>query len=381
MLLYVAFALIVAWYLYRCQTPGNSAVVSVLGDIGRSPRMQNHISSLVEKGFQVEVIGYSGSAPLTALLHNPQVRFHYLSIPKKLNASSRVGYLLGAMIRVFTQTLSIVYILLVIPKPRFMMIQNPPAIPSLVIFQAVALFRGVHLVIDWHNFGYSIMAISGVSSTVVKLAEIYEKWFGKYASLHITVTKAMKETIQKWPIHGKAVVLYDRPPSSFRIFDESEKNAFLGEIDFENTELGKCAFRDNIFASASLKSDRPALLISSTSWTEDEDFSILLHALELYEAEYTKEYPKLVCIVTGKGPMKQEYVARIERLGLKQVKIHTAWLDPEDYPKILACADVGISLHSSSSGLDLPMKVVDMFGVGLPVLALNFHWYHWFNVV
>lgn len=128
-----------------------------------------------------------------------------------------------------------------------------------------------------------------------------------------------------------------------------------------------------------LTPSRPALVVSSTSWTADEDFSILLQALELYEVEADKvpnQLPKLIVLVTGKGPLKQTFEEDVSKREKKwkYVRCKTAWLENEDYPRLLQAADLGISLHSSSSGLDFPMKIVDMFGAGLRVLALDFAW-------
>jgi beta-1,4-mannosyltransferase len=120
---------------------------------------------------------------------------------------------------------------------------------------------------------------------------------------------------------------------------------------------------------------RPLFLISSTSWTIDEDFSILLRALgELEKKLKSSEhhFPRILCIITGKGPMKDHYSKEIQRRSWNYCHFITTWLSSEDYPKALACADLGISLHTSSSGLDLPMKVLDMYGTGLPVCAAKY---------
>lgn len=185
-------------------------------------------------------------------------------------------------------------------------------------------------------------------------------------------------------------MLYDRPPEHFRSISMQEKHnlfmklsktypAFLprNSDDFKASGVQESTCFTQKLTSGSIvaKPNRPGLVISSTSWTPDEDFEILLTALDRFEARVSQsgsQLPDLFCVITGKGPLKKDYEKRIVERNWKHIQVVMPWLEAEDYPRILAASDLGVCLHYSSSGLDLPMKVVDMFGCGLPVCAINF---------
>jgi len=172
-------------------------------------------------------------------------------------------------------------------------------------------------------------------------------------------------------------------------------NADCISVEEVGEDMNTTAFTSKIDGQVFLKPNRPALVVSSTSWTPDEDFSILLEAALMYDRRVAAAlgeddsmdegqlwidikngkqfvYPRLLFIITGKGPDRKKYEDQIKRLKLRRVALRTMWLASEDYPLLLGSADLGVSLHTSSSGLDLPMKVVDMFGCGLPVCAASF---------
>jgi len=62
----------------------------------------------------------------------------------------------------------------------------------------------------------------------------------------------------------------------------------------------------------------------------------------------------------------------MEEQKLENILMYTAFLSYRDYVTLLGSADLGICLHVSSSGVDLPMKVVDMYGCHLPVCAIDY---------
>jgi beta-1,4-mannosyltransferase len=164
----------------------------------------------------------------------------------------------------------------------------------------------------------------------------------------------------RWRVDG--VVFRDHPSDTFRALSGVERAGVRADL---LARFGRPSHRE------------PALLISPTSWTADEKLDLLLDALVAYDAAAAgaggaSDLPPILTLVTGSGPMKQAFEDRVAATPLTHVTVRTAWLEADEYPRAMAAADLGMCFHTSASGLDLPMKIADMFGAGIPVCAFDY---------
>ena len=291
---------------------------------------------------------------------------------------------------------------------NIIIIQNPPCLPALLAARIIAAFNGSIVIIDWHNLGYAMFEQRlGSKHLLVRLAFTLEKLACRLAHKHICVSKAMKDWLAEH-FMIQATVLYDRPAKLFvkenpSLQERHHLLSFLGYRDdllFPNSAEGiHCKNLDDSAAGIQqivsetstcqtcqkscqnvgsggvdvddiiLKKKGCKMIVSATSWTEDEDFSMLLVALQELNMLLSKHSTSLtiemaervLVVVTGKGPLKAEFEKNVLDLTsrglLDRVAVKTAWLSSSDYSLLLRCADLGICLHTSTSGLDLPMKV------------------------
>eukprot|EP01126_Amoeba_proteus_P036637 TRINITY_DN373_c0_g1_i26.p1 TRINITY_DN373_c0_g1~~TRINITY_DN373_c0_g1_i26.p1 ORF type:complete len:394 (-),score=67.28 TRINITY_DN373_c0_g1_i26:194-1375(-) len=270
-----------------------------------------------------------------------------------------------------------------IPRPAYMLVQTPPAVPILFLAHVVCWLRDSRLIIDWHNYGFSILQVAKRSRCYVTLYKWFEIFFGRGAHGNLCVSTAMRKDLEdNWGVH--ASVLYDRPPVEFRRANIEETHQLFLEHSFgardpSQRSGGNCetAFTEinAMLGKVNMKSSRPILLVSSTSWTADENFDLLIDAMGYLEKlihNDVKRFPPVRLVVTGKGELKEHFCQKWESMGLKNISLFTPFLTYQHYATLLGSCDLGICLHSSSSGIDLPMKIVDMFGCELPVCALEY---------
>ena len=362
--------------------------VVVLGDFGRSPRMQYHALSLADsRGADVDVVAYTGSEPRREVASHPNIRMSLISPPPRWTESRRVPRVVALAVRVATQTTQMLWTVAVaLPRPTHVLLQTPPCVPSFAVCWLVCFIRRAKFVIDWHNLAYTLMALKfGPSSPLVRVATMYERMMGRLGHAHFAVTDAMATWLhERWGIEqGAIAVLHDAPPEFFRPSSPEETRALMRRLAPALTASparvpGDCCDWGRSLQGQRWREGRTALVVSSP----DEDFGVLLDALTLYDEiavadeDAMERYPDVLVVVTGKGPQRAHYESRMRSLRLNRVAVRTAWLESGDYPTLLGAADLGVCAHTSSSGLDLPMKVVDMFGCGLPVLAARYDVIH-----
>lgn len=358
----LAIYIILPYLLYRGPTSRKKVVtLIVLGDVGHSPRMCYHATLFSNLDYQVNLCGYVESEPPLAVIEDVNIDIIPIhAIQNKLN----LPYFAFAAQKVVLQLFQLFKLLADLRYTNYYFIQNPPSVPVLAIVVLFMKFfnRRAKLIIDWHNLNYTILQlkIQNESHPFVKVLKLYEKYLARFAFLNITVTHSMKnfliEDFNLTPL--KIVILHDRPGEQFvPLKNESQKEAIIKKQPF---------FQDvqNI--------NDYKILVTSTSYTPDEDLNGLLDSLKIYDVS-SRDLPPLLLIITGKGPLKQQFLTRVAELKfLKRILVKSVWLEAEDYPKVLSVADLAISLHRSSSGMDLPMKILDFFGVGLPVISLQF---------
>ena len=442
--------------------------VIVLGDTGRSPRMQYHAHSFaqLDEVERVSIVGYTGEACISSVRDHRKITDIRIN-PYEVNWLKKIP-LLHALAKGMSVVLTILFTLICLPAYDTILIQNPPALPALLgaLLADLLPWRSSHIILDWHNLGFAMFEERlGSKHILVFLSRFLEKLLAQFVTRHICVSKAMSEWLSTH-FSIQATVLYDRPAASFKRAGSSlaQKHDLFMRLqltpavlfhstttttsttkDTGNKGTGTSAkvitysFDGNLHSPTSTSNpttktiqtcqrkgceietcdddDFIPVLVSSTSWTPDEDFSLLINALLTVESTLasnnrdtilmhmksiqgngkdkdreresplpemrspgteTKAIPKraVVC-VTGKGPLKSEFESKIAmlitegKLG-KYIAVRTLWLEAEDYPVFMGCCAMGISLHTSTSGLDLPMKVLDMFGSGLPVCAVHF---------
>jgi beta-1,4-mannosyltransferase len=326
--------------------------------------MQYHALALAVNAGDVDLVGLEGAPLHAALTAEPRLRSHRLSDGsfKSRATGGRRRFVWMSAARAAIQASGLLKMLLRLPKPDVIIVQNPPAAPTLAVAWLAARMRGARLIIDWHNLAHTVLAVPlGEHHRAVRSLTRAERRWGKRADAHLTVSHALADWLKRqWGI--SATVLYDRPTAFFA----------KPSLDAANDLWQRLA------RELSLGPRRLPLVVCPTSWTPDEDFDLLLEALERADrtlmTERGKEAtsPDLAVLLTGRGALRDEVTRRVARRDFKRIAVRTVWLEPADYPVLVGMADAGLCLHQSSSGLDLPMKLADFRGAGVPACAYDY---------
>jgi len=331
--------------------------------------MQYHAQALATDGVDVDLVGLEGTPLPKRLTEHPRVTVHRMKGPRlkmKIRQSlTGSGYAAVGLFDALRLGVQLWRTLRRLKRPDVVLVQNPPAFPTLAVTWFSLHGRGVRFVIDWHNLGYTFLRLRlGQWHPAVRLARWFERRDARRVDANLCVSRGLAAFLESRFGVTNARVLYDRPAAAF--------------VPVERTDRER--YRQALFGRLSVPAPTAGFVVCPTSWTEDEDFDVIIEAVTRLEQRVRawegpgrgRRFPDLVILVTGDGDRRAEFERRFAGLQARRIHLRARWLEPEDYPRVVGSADLGLCLHRSSSGLDIPMKIADLFGAGVPVLALDY---------
>jgi beta-1,4-mannosyltransferase len=329
--------------------------------------MRYHAHALAAQGVDVDLVGFEGTPLPRALTSDPRITIHRIS-PARLRLRLHLpgaGYAVAGLVDAARVSWRLWRLLRRLERPDLVIVQNPPAFPTLAVTWFSLRRRGVRFVIDWHNLGYTLLQLRvGRWHPAVRLARWFERRDARRVDANLCVSRGLAAFLESRFGVSRARVLYDRPASAFVPMERADRERF----------------RQALFARLNVHMSSVGFIVCPTSWTEDEDFDVIIEAVPRLEERIRgwenavpgRRFTDLVILVTGDGQRRAEFERRFAGLNARRVQLRARYLEPDDYPRVVGSADLGLCLHRSSSGLDIPMKVADLFGAGVPVCALDY---------
>jgi len=333
--------------------------------------MINHIIELKNKSTtKVDVIAYNQSE-IPPSIKDTKINIYFLS-SWLLELTRRLPSIVYLILRILLEVVQIFYILFIKSRQRYgyILVQNPPSFHIMIVLHIYRVLKNCSIIVDIHNYGYTLFQTRNpLIKKIFKFLEIF--WLKLTGSCYFTVSKAMEQEVRQiWNLKN-VMVMYDKPNRNiFKPLSIKEKHLFFKKIDEFKLNDDETLFTESTNDSIDEKTNRPLLLLSNSSYSFDDDYDTLLNSLKKYDEK--PRSCRLILIMSGQGPYKTYWKSKFEQTKFDQIKVIFKWFKTEDYPLIVGSVDYGICMHNSTSGVDLPIKILDLHSCEVPVLAYRY---------
>ena len=307
--------------------------------------MRYHAHALAANGVDVDLVGLEGTPLPREITDEPRITVHRIATPRLKIRGELTGstYAAAGLFDAMRVSFRLWRTLRRLRRPDLVLVQNPPAFPTLAVTWFSLRRRGMRFVVDWHNLGYTLLQLRlGQWHPAVRLARWYERRDARRVDANLCVSRGLAAFLESRFGVKQARVLYDRPASAFTPIDRADRERF----------------RQALFARLGIRANTVGFIVCPTSWTEDEDFDVVIEAVMRLEERIrgweagnsARRFPELVILVTGDGARRAEFERRFAGLPARRIQLRARFLEPEDYPRVVGSADLGCACIAPRRG-------------------------------